>query len=103
MRSQDFANGYIIHDCGAGSGTGGGSTGLPLDVDPKDATSTDRIDDPEQLFERRRAKDPVAFDKVHGKGATLADETDGHVQGMTSPSLLVNPDVQSEQVETCSD
>lgn len=67
-------------DPNTGSGTGGGSPGLPLDVDPKDATSTDRIDDPEQLFKRRRAKDPVAFDKVHGKGATLHGATDGHKQ-----------------------
>ena len=65
----------------AGSGTGGSSSGLPLDTDPKDAANTDRIDDPEQLFQRRRAKDPIAFDQVHGKKSTLYAETDGLVQG----------------------
>lgn len=61
----------------AGSGTGGTNPGLPLDADPKDAHRTDRLDDPEELLKRRRAKDPAAFDKVHGKGASFAEETGG--------------------------
>lgn len=83
----------------AGSGTGGGSPGLPLDVDPKDATSTDRIDDPEQLFKRRRAKDPIAFDKVHGHGATLHDETDGHKQGELIPLFSAIAQVQHVAIQ----
>jgi hypothetical protein len=64
--------------CGfAGSGTGGTNPGLPLDADPLDAHRTDRLDDPEELLKRRRAKDPAAFDKVHGKGASFAEETGG--------------------------
>ena len=64
--------------CGcAGSGTGGTNPGLPLDADPLDAHRTDRLDDPEELLNRRRAKDPAAFDKVHGKGASFAEETGG--------------------------
>ncbi|KAL0054666.1 hypothetical protein WJX82_000732 [Trebouxia sp. C0006] len=60
-----------------GSGTGGTNPGLPLDADPLDAHRTDRLDDPEELLKRRRAKDPAAFDKVHGKDASFAEETGG--------------------------
>jgi len=42
-----------------------------------DAHRTDRLDDPEELLKRRRAKDPEAFDKVHGKDASFAEETGG--------------------------
>lgn len=68
----------------AGSGTGGTNPGLPQNTDPKDAFRTDRLDDPEELMKRRRAKDPAAFDKVHGKDASFAEETDGHSKGMRS-------------------
>lgn len=69
--------------CGmlAGSGTGGTNPGLPQDTDPKDAFRTDRLDDPEELLQRRRAKDPAAFDKVHGKNASFAEETGGEGAG----------------------
>ncbi len=46
-----------------------------------DAHRTDRLDDPEELLKRRRAKDPAAFDKVHGKGASFAEETGGKGAG----------------------
>lgn len=69
-----------IHE--TGSGTGGTNPGLPLDADPLDAHRTDRLDDPEELLNRRRAKDPAAFDKVHGKGASFAEETGGKGGGM---------------------
>ncbi|DBA97215.1 TPA: hypothetical protein ACH3X1_014966 [Trebouxia sp. C0004] len=65
-----------------GSGTGGTNPGLPLDADPLDAHKTERLDDPEELLKRRRAKDPAAFDKVHGKGASFAEETGGKGGGM---------------------
>lgn len=64
-------------DINTGSGTGGTNPGLPQDTDPKDALRTDRLDDPEELLQRRRAKDPAAFDKVHGKNASFAQETGG--------------------------
>ena len=62
-----------------GSGTGGTNPGLPQDTDPKDAFRTDRLDDPE--VQRRRAKDPAAFDKEHGKDASFAEETGGRSAG----------------------
>ena len=66
----------------AGSGTGNMNPGLPQDIDPKDAVRTDRLDDPEELMKRRRAKDPEAFDKVHGKDASFAEETGGKGAGL---------------------
>ena len=65
-----------------GSGTGGTNPGLPQDTDPKDAFRTDRLDDPEELLQRRRAKNPAAFDKVHGKDASFAEETGGEGAGL---------------------
>lgn len=67
--------------CPTGSGTGGTNPGLPQDTDPKDAFRTDRLDDPEELLQRRRAKNPAAFDKVHGKDASFAEETGGEGAG----------------------
>ena len=55
-----------------GSGTGGTNPGLPQDTDPKDAFRTDMLDDPEELLQ---SKDRAAFDQVHGKDASLAEET----------------------------
>ena len=72
-----------------GSGTGGTNPGLPQDTDPKDALRTDRLDDPEELLQRRRAKDPAAFDKVHGKNASFAQETGGKAGGLHPTSLLL--------------
>ncbi|KAL3133022.1 hypothetical protein ABBQ38_006931 [Trebouxia sp. C0009 RCD-2024] len=68
-------------DINTGSSTGGTNPGLPQDVDPKDAVRTERLDDPEELMQRRRAKDPEAFDKVHGKDASFAEETGGKGAG----------------------
>lgn len=69
----------------AGSATGGTNPGLPQDTDPKDAVRTERLDDPEELMQRRRAKDPEAFDKVHGKDASFAKETGGKGAGSWTP------------------
>ena len=77
-----------------GSGTGGTNPGLPQNTDPKDAHRTDRLDDPEELLQRRRAKDPAAFDKVHGKNASFAEETEGKSgDGGENQEAFVHSDV----------
>ena len=84
---------YTVHGMfvlNVGSGTGGTNPGLPQDTDPKDAFRTDRLDDPEELLKRRRAKDPAAFDKVHGKNASFAEETGGEGGGDNSSPLTVH-------------
>ena len=78
---------YVLY---VGSGTGGTNPGLPQDTDPKDAFRTDRLDDPEELLKRRRAKDPAAFDKVHGKNASFAEETGGEGAGESSSPLSLH-------------
>ena len=81
----------------AGSSSGGTNPGLPQNTDPKDAQRTERLDDPEELLQRRRAKDPAAFDKVHGKNASFAEETDGKSGDAGEHACLPRSCVEVEQ------